>query len=82
MGLAGSRFLNPAGLVLLAGLVCCLSANAQEIRVPRLERPPVIDGSLAEWKAFAFTDGVWDIYRLQQSPWFDPDRNRLTDHGQ
>jgi Carbohydrate family 9 binding domain-like len=66
---------------LLAGLGCCLPASGQEIRVPRLERPPIIDGSLAEWKAFAFTDGVWDIYRLQQSPWFDPERNRLTDHG-
>jgi len=82
VGRAGTRFLlNPTGLVLGVGLLFCLSVNAQEIRVPRLERPPVIDGSLAEWKAFAFTDGVWDIYRLQQSPWFDPDRNRLTDHG-
>jgi hypothetical protein len=81
VGIAGSRFLNHAGLVLLAGLGCCLPASAQEIRVPRLERPPVIDGSLAEWRSLAFTDGVWDIYRLRQSPWFDPERNRLTDHG-
>ncbi|HEY5140956.1 MAG TPA: hypothetical protein VIJ25_16810, partial [Methylococcales bacterium] len=51
------------------------------IPVPRLERPPVIDGNLSEWKYQAFSDGVWDIYRIQQSHWFDPKINRLTLHG-
>jgi hypothetical protein len=49
--------------------------------VPRLERPPVIDGNLSEWKDHAFSDGVWDLARLRQSPWYDPAINRLTDHG-
>ena len=56
-------------------------ANAQQIRVPMLVKPPVIDGNLDEWKRVAFHDGVWDIHRLRQSPWYDPARNRLTDHG-
>jgi hypothetical protein len=65
----------------LFGWVCVPDFLAQEIRIPRLKIPPVIDGNLSEWKSVAFTDGVWDIFRLQQSPWFEPDRNRLTDHG-
>ena len=39
------------------GSVLCLPAKAQEIRVPRLEKPPVIDGSLAEWKALHLQTG-------------------------
>ncbi|MGN6437386.1 MAG: sugar-binding protein [Agriterribacter sp.] len=60
-------------------LICC-AGNAQ-IRLPRLEKPPVIDGNLSEWKEYAFHDGVWDIYRVRNSHWYDPKRNRLTDHG-
>jgi hypothetical protein len=51
------------------------------ILVPRLESAPLIDGDLSEWKELAFNDGQWDIYRLRQTPWFDPAINRLTDHG-
>jgi len=56
-------------------------AESPPMQVPRLVEPPVIDGDLAEWKEQAFTDGVWDIYRLRRSSWYDPWRNRLTDHG-
>ncbi len=51
------------------------------IRAPLLENPPRIDGDLGEWKYRAFTDGLWDILRVRQAPWYDPSRNRLTDHG-
>jgi hypothetical protein len=51
------------------------------IRVPRLVRPAVVDGDLSEWKAVAFSDGLWDLARLRESPWYDPAINRLTDHG-
>jgi hypothetical protein len=51
------------------------------IRVPRLENQPHIDGNLSEWKYLAFTDGVWDILRLRQAPWYDSRVNRLTDRG-
>lgn len=51
------------------------------LRVPRLETPVAIDGNLGEWKERAHSDGVWDIVRLRQSPWYDPTINRLTDHG-
>jgi hypothetical protein len=51
------------------------------ILVPRLESIPRIDGDLSEWKDRAFSDGVWDIYRLRYAPWYDPAINRLTDHG-
>lgn len=64
---------------LLFVLIGCIS-NAQ-IRLPRLEKPPVIDGNLDEWKEYAFHDGIWDIYRVRNSNWYDPRRNRLTDHG-
>jgi hypothetical protein len=50
------------------------------IRAPKLERPAVIDGDLAEWKNRAFTDGVWDLARLRHTPWYDPAINRLTAH--
>jgi hypothetical protein len=51
------------------------------IPVPRLESPPHIDGDLSDWRDLAFTDGMWDIYRLRKAPWYDPTINRLTDHG-
>lgn len=51
------------------------------ILVPRLETAPRIDGDLSDWKDRAFHDGVWDIYRLRYTPWYDPAMNRLTDHG-
>src|SRR5574340_585827 len=83
-------------LVYLAALAASLSAQNQNtpegpgvnwnqqcypINAPLLEKAPAIDGDLAEWKDYAFTDGVWDIYRVMHTPWFDPGRNRLTDHG-
>jgi hypothetical protein len=73
---------------LLLSLVVFLPLLAQKsdpyhypIRVPRLERTPVIDGDLSDWKRYAFNDGLWDIARLAHSPWYDPKINRLTDHG-
>ena len=56
-------------------------AEVMVILVPLLETPPRIDGDLSEWKDRAFHDGLWDIYRVQQAPWYDQKRNRLTDHG-
>jgi cellulose/xylan binding protein with CBM9 domain len=74
--------------LLLLSLVLAVPLFAQKpdpyhylIRVPRLERPPTIDGDLSEWKQHAFNDGLWDIARLSHSPWYDPKINRLTDHG-
>ena len=51
------------------------------MQIPLLERAPVIDGDLSEWKGLAFHDGVWDVFRVMHSPWFDGSRNRLTLHG-
>ncbi len=51
------------------------------LHIPLLETKPVIDGDLSDWKDNAFSDGVWDIDRLRRTSWFDPRRNRLTDHG-
>lgn len=56
--------------------------QVQKLYVPFLAQPPEIDGTLHEWKDYAFTDGVWDIYRLRHTFWYDEGRrNRLTDHG-
>ena len=47
--------------------------------VPKLMVSPDIDADLSDWKDVAFTDGVWDIYRVQHEPWYDEGRrNRLT----
>jgi Carbohydrate family 9 binding domain-like len=73
------RLLFIAGLALMAGQK--QDPYNYPIRVPRLERTPAIDGDLSEWKYVAFTDGMWDILRLSQAPWYDPSINRLTDHG-
>ncbi len=51
------------------------------LRIPKLLAAPKIDGDLSDWKEAAFHDGVWDIHRLLGASWFDPARNRLTDHG-
>lgn len=48
--------------------------------VPRLERSPLVDGDLSEWRDYAFSDGLWDLERLRHSPWYDPAINRLTMH--
>jgi hypothetical protein len=55
---------------------------AYPVFAPLLEQAPKIDGDLSEWKYRAFTDGVWDILRLRQTPWYEPARNRLTDHSE
>jgi len=53
-----------------------------EVELPYLQSAPAIDGDVTEWKAFAHHDGVWDMDRLRHSPWYDAERNRLTDHGE
>ncbi len=58
-----------------------LSIFSQSFSVPRLSQSPSIDGDLQDWKEQAFTDGLWDIFRVRTSPWYAPSRNRLTDHG-
>lgn len=73
-------------IILVGSILTCVTGKSwgdcgYDIHVPILEKAPVIDGDLSDWKDRAFTDGIWDIYRLQQIPWFDPRRNRLTDHG-
>ena len=72
-------------VVWLAALIPLLAQKPDPynypIHVPKLERAAAIDGDLSDWKARAFTDGVWDMARLAQSPWYDPKINRLTDHG-
>jgi hypothetical protein len=76
------RTISPA-LVLylaLAGLLAPCWSQDSRLPVPRLVQPPVIDGNLAEWRNLAFSDGVWTIDRLRQSPWYDPKINRLTLH--
>lgn len=55
--------------------------DERQILVPYLEKAPTIDGNLDDWKEFAFTDGLWDIYRVRTSSWYEPARNRLTSHG-
>jgi len=57
-------------------------APQHEVTVPKLEAAPTIDGDLSEWREQAFSDGVWDIHRLRHTPWYEADRNRLTDHGE
>ena len=76
---APRKLLFFAGLALMAGQKD--DPYRYPIEAPRLEKAPVIDGDLSEWKYVAFTDGVWDILRLRHTPWYDPAINRLTDHG-
>jgi hypothetical protein len=78
-----------ARLIAFSSLALCLLLWAGQtedpygppLPIPRLASAPAVDGDLREWKQFAFTDGAWDILRLRLMPWFDPARNRLTDHG-
>ncbi len=66
-------------LIFIFALAPSLLLSQAIIHVPRLAEEPVIDADLSEWKDLAFHDGVWDIYRLQHTPWFDDHRrNRLT----
>ncbi len=62
-------------------ILVLLLAGAVWGQIPRLERTVTVDGSLAEWKDYAFSDGLWDLQRLRHSPWYDTSRNRLTVHG-
>jgi hypothetical protein len=71
---------------LIAGKSFCLAQKGwngpyPSPQIPRLESPPRIDADLSEWKYEAFHDGVWDVLRVRQSPWYNPRINRLTDHG-
>jgi hypothetical protein len=68
-------------LILAAGLASSSAAqDLPRLYVPFLSDAPNIDGDLEEWKRAAHHDGVWDIYRLRDAPWYDGGaRNRLTD---
>ena len=68
--------------LLLAGIQMAGWAEEMPLRVPRLAQPATIDGDLSDWKDLAFSDGVWTMERLRQTPWYDPERNRLTLHGE
>ena len=73
-------------LLALSLLFFVASTHAQEpddiLYVPKLTEAPAIDGDLGDWKDQAYTDGIWDIYRIQHAPWYEAGRrNRLTDHG-
>lgn len=57
-----------------------LLSNGQELQLPYLSSPPVIDGNLHEWQDSALHDGLWDLFRVQQTDWYQPGRNRLTQH--
>jgi hypothetical protein len=70
----------------LAGLLVLLAPASSPcepvaIHIPRLSTPPIIDADLGEWKEQAYTGGPWDIERLSQMPWYNPERNRLTVHA-
>lgn len=66
----------------MVGGVFCDALGQDVLYVPLLEEGVVMDGDLSEWKAFAFSDGVWDIERIRHQPWYEAGRrNRLTDHG-
>ena len=56
------------------------ACRTAEIEIPQLSTPPTVDGNLDEWRDAAYTGGWWDIERLSQTSWYDPDRNRLTVH--
>ena len=76
------RCLIPWRLVLFLGLAAGLAPlRGQVITIPELPAVPQIDGDLREWRQAAFHDGPWDLWRVAQTPWYDPARNRLTDHG-
>jgi hypothetical protein len=50
-----------------------LKSNPVEIQLPFLEKEPVIDADLNEWKDFAYLYGVWHIYHVCNSYWYSPD---------
>lgn len=83
-----SYLAQTAGQVLLALGATLLLIGGQVgdpydyvIEAPRLEVAPSIDGDLSDWRDLAFSDGVWDLARVRASPWYEPERNRLTIHG-
>lgn len=90
--LPGAIFLSTLLSLLLIGCVVETGSTSADgepsavvealvIPLPFLEGGAVIDGDLSDWKTSAFHDGVWDIDRLKHTSWYEPDRNRLTDHG-
>ena len=66
--------------VLLVLLPMAGACQTSQIEIPQLPTAPTIDGSLREWRTAAYSGDWWDIERLSQTPWFDPERNRLTIH--
>ncbi len=56
--------------------------NAPFLSIPYISTPVQLDGKLEEWKEKAYCDGWWDLDRLRHADWYDPGRNRLTNHGE
>ncbi len=75
-----TRTVFPVILFLLFVAFHSISQQAEIKQIPFLSSEPIIDGDLSEWKQQAFSDGVWDLNRVQRSDWFEPKRNRLVVH--
>jgi hypothetical protein len=56
--------------MLLATSASAHLSSAVTVEAPMLSFKPTIDGDLSDWEDFAWTDGVWDLQRLQQQPYF------------
>lgn len=71
-------------LLILAVHVNSLLVGQTELkRIPELKQSIEIDADLSEWKTGAFSEGVWNMDRVREAPWFEPKRNRLViDEGE
>ena len=66
--------------VLLLLLPLAAACQTAPLEIPHVSTEPTIDGDLGEWRDGAYSGGWWDIERLSQTSWYDPERNRLTIH--
>ncbi|MEZ4774932.1 MAG: sugar-binding protein [Bacteroidia bacterium] len=73
--------MNTALFSLIVTLFQWQSSPPDTLLIPFLATAPTIDGNLNEWKHQAFHDGEWDIFRVSHTAWYEPSRNRLTQHG-
>jgi hypothetical protein len=55
--------------------------DSQVILLPELPDEVIIDGHLEEWKEEAFTEGIWNLERVKQAPWYFAKKNRLVRHA-
>ena len=67
--------------ILLSALLPLLGCAQSQMDIPHANVSLNIDGDLADWKNYAYSQGKWNLKRSSSEPWHSPKRSRLINEA-